>query len=122
MLANGIGVEGDKVMSATDLVQLDGVSEVCKVMSDADIVRMVSTQGTDEADSDHEDAADDFQPCTKTVAQTLKYVQALSEFAMSRPDQSGAEQVNALQDARRALTKLSSTAKKQTSLLGFLAQ
>jgi hypothetical protein len=39
---------------------------------------------------------------------------------MSRPVQFGAEQVNALQDARHALTKLSLTCKK--SLLSFLAQ
>jgi hypothetical protein len=57
----------------------------------------VGTSGTDETHSD-EVSAGDFQPCMNKVAQALAYVQALFEFAMSRPDQFGAEQVNALQD------------------------
>jgi hypothetical protein len=85
--ANGMDAEGDMIMSPTDFVQLNGEVEVLGVMRDADIVRMVSTQGTDEAESD-EDAADDFQPCTIT-AQALEYARALSEFAMSRPEQFG---------------------------------
>jgi hypothetical protein len=108
VLAKGMLAEGHEVMSATDFVQLDGESEVFEVTSDGDILRMVSTQGKNEADSD-KDTAEGFQPCTITVAQALEYAQAFSEFAMPRPDRLRAEQVNALQDARRALTKLSST-------------
>jgi hypothetical protein len=67
VLANGVLAVGDEIMSTPDFVQLDGESEVFEVMSGADIVRIVSARGTDEADSD-EDAADDVQPCTITVA------------------------------------------------------
>jgi hypothetical protein len=67
VLAKGMLAEGDEIMSTPDFVQLDGESEVFEVMSDPDIVRIVCAQGMDEADSD-EDAADNLQPCTITVA------------------------------------------------------
>jgi hypothetical protein len=53
-------------------------------------MRMVSTLGTDKADSD-ENAADDYQPCTIAVELAREHAQALSEFAMSRPDLFGAQ-------------------------------
>jgi hypothetical protein len=97
-----------------------GETDVFELMSDADIVRMVSTVGN-EADSD-EDEADDFQPCTITVEHALEHAKALSEFSMSRPDLFGAQQVNAFLDAQRSLAQVLSGGKRQTSLLGFFAQ
>jgi hypothetical protein len=43
-----------------------------------------------------------------TVANALEHAQALPDVPMSRPDLFGAQQVNAFQDAERALTHVSS--------------
>jgi hypothetical protein len=82
---------------------------------------MISMLGMDEADS-YGDAGDNFQPCRIKVEHALERLQALSEFAMPRPDLFGAQQVNAFLDAKRLLTKVSSSGKRQPSLLGIFAQ
>jgi hypothetical protein len=107
-----------EAMSAINLVPFGEESEVFEVER-SDILRMVSTQSTDEAGSD-ENATDNFQPCSITVTQALEHAWSLTGFAMTRPDQFGDERVNALQDAHSEVTKLSSAGKKQTSLLDFL--
>jgi hypothetical protein len=56
------------------------------------------------------------------LAHTPEHAQALPEFAMSQPDLFGAQQVNAFQDAKRALTQVLKAGKRQTSILGFFAQ
>jgi hypothetical protein len=57
-----------------------------------------------------------------TAVHALEHAQDLSEFAMSRRDLFGAQQVYAIQDAERALTHVSSACKQQMSLLGFFEQ
>jgi hypothetical protein len=105
---------------------MDVDNDVFEIMSDADIVRMVSTLCTDVADSD-EDATYDYLarlPCTALhePGGARPRTRTGTEFAMSRPDLFGSQQVNTFQDAKRALTQVSSAGKRQTSLVSFFAQ
>lgn len=44
--------QGNVLLNATQLTFLDGETEAIAAMSDAEIVRFVTTDGTNEADSD----------------------------------------------------------------------
>jgi hypothetical protein len=82
--------EDEELVQAADYIKLDGEDEVFEAMTDDEIVwkivQVVDTHGTDDADS-NEDEADDCQACKVTTAQAMGLAAELHDFVLSHPDQ-----------------------------------
>jgi hypothetical protein len=87
--------EGDDVIAAENFVELDGEQEVDDSLDDTQIVSFVTTQGTEEPDSDEEDdplpvpiSHSDAMSCVETlkeyVAQHAETFQVSISWMMSR--------------------------------------
>jgi hypothetical protein len=109
--------EDEELVQALDYIELDGEDEVFEAMTDDEIVwkivQMVDTQGTDDADS-NEDEADDCQACKITTAQAMGLAAELHDFVLSHPDQFVAEQADVLQGLQRQMAKMCLADKRQT--------
>jgi hypothetical protein len=106
--------EGDEIISAADSLVLEGENEASEEMSDAEIVRLVSSERTKDADSD-EDVQDQFQGPQVSAADAAMSLLQVRDLMMCYPNKFGAADVNRVEHLSRELS-MSVEGKKQATL------
>jgi hypothetical protein len=96
--------QGDVLLDAAQFMSLDGETEVIAVMSDAEIVQFVTTDGTNQAESD-EGEEDDFQGAVITGQQAIEQAQNVHYYMLCYPDEFDVSVVRSMENVKRQLAR-----------------
>jgi hypothetical protein len=96
--------QGDVLLDAAQFMSLDGETEVIAEMSDAEIVQFVTTDGTNQADSD-EGEEDDFQGAVITGQQAIEQAQNVHDYMLCYPDEFDVSVVRSMESVTQQLAR-----------------
>jgi hypothetical protein len=111
--AQGRWDESDGAIAAENVVELDGEREVHDLLDDAQIITMVTTQGTEEPDSDE---GGDPLPMPISHGDAMSSVQKLKEYVMQHPEAFGVSLCHLLDDVERKFYSLTMKSRSQADI------
>jgi hypothetical protein len=104
--------EGDGVIAAENFVELDGEQEVGDSLDDTRIISLVTTQGTEEPDSDERG---DPLPMPISHSDAMSCVETLKEYVMQHAETFGVALCQELDDVQRKIAGLTFIRKTQAN-------
>jgi hypothetical protein len=111
--AQGRWDESDGVIAAENFVELDGERVVDDSLDDARIITMVTTQGTEEPDSDE---GGNPLPVPISHGDAMSSVQKLKEYVMQHAETFGVSLCHMLDDVEREISGLTIQSKLQADI------